>query len=68
MSSPTRRLCNPKDKHVELSCTWYKAERQHIKLSHGVRKFNNTEKVSKWKSELEIANSSRLRLFGFSQW
>lgn len=40
-----------------MSYTWHKAEREHTKLSHGVRKLNNTEDVSKWKSELEIANS-----------
>lgn len=40
-----------------MSCAWYKAGREHTKLSHGARKFNNTEDGFKWKSELEIVNS-----------
>lgn len=50
-------LCNPEDNPVEIymSCVWFKAEREHIKVSHGSRKSRNTEDGSKWKSELEIA-------------
>lgn len=34
-----------------MSYRWYKVERKITKHSHGVRKLNNIEDGSKWKSE-----------------